>query len=348
MALFLGLAFIPMFSASQEGKSSGIVVLRNYNGNTLYVGGNGPGNYSRIQDAVDNASEGDTVFVFHGIYHEAVVIPLQLKLIGEARETTIIDAEKKGYTVNITADGVTISGFTIQNGSYSSDLVNKANLFIFSSDNIITGNTFRYSESGIMMYTTGGNTISGNIMRNNSIGLWLSGSKNIVSENLITCNSDMGIDTFGMENVISGNAVTNNNGTGLYFVDSGKNNITGNEISNNSLGIVLTWYRYTGQNRDNVISGNNFRNNTNGDASFAEWRGFSGRNIWTNNYWGKPRYLPKPIFGFKVTRFYYPLPWGPLWFFIPWFRFDWHPARQPYNISIQDEKNIIENRIYNL
>ena len=33
-------------------------------GNTLYVGGNGSGNYTKIQDAIDNASDGDTVFVF--------------------------------------------------------------------------------------------------------------------------------------------------------------------------------------------------------------------------------------------------------------------------------------------
>ena len=33
-------------------------------GNTLYVGGSGPGNYTRIQDAIDNASDGDTVFVY--------------------------------------------------------------------------------------------------------------------------------------------------------------------------------------------------------------------------------------------------------------------------------------------
>ena len=33
-------------------------------GHVLYVGGSGPGNFSKIQDAVDNASPGDTVFVY--------------------------------------------------------------------------------------------------------------------------------------------------------------------------------------------------------------------------------------------------------------------------------------------
>ena len=33
-------------------------------GNTLYVGGSGEGNYSKIQDAINGASDGDTVFVY--------------------------------------------------------------------------------------------------------------------------------------------------------------------------------------------------------------------------------------------------------------------------------------------
>jgi len=36
---------------------------------TLYVGGNGVGNYSSIQDAIDSASDGDTVYVYSGIYY---------------------------------------------------------------------------------------------------------------------------------------------------------------------------------------------------------------------------------------------------------------------------------------
>lgn len=335
LILFLGIVFIPTFRAFSFDESPEKLFLQNYDGNTLYVGGSGPGNYSKIQNAIDNASEGDIIFVFQGIYYETLTIFKQLCIRGECKEITIIDAQKKGYTVNISANGVNISGFTIQNGSYSNNLVNEANLFIFSYNNIITGNIFRYSESGIMTHNTGGNIISGNIMKNNHIGLWLSGSKNIVTNNLITKNSNMGINIFGSENNISGNIVTNNNGNGIYFVDSSKNNITENEISDNSIGIVLTLYRENYQNQDNVISRNNLRNNTNRNACFVEHKGFSGKNIWKNNYWGKPRIFPKPILGLKQTRFYYPTPFGALWFFIPWFRFDWRPAQQPYNITLQ-------------
>ena len=44
------------------------------NGKTLYVGGGDPGNYTRIQDAIDNASDGDTIYVYNGTFIEFITI----------------------------------------------------------------------------------------------------------------------------------------------------------------------------------------------------------------------------------------------------------------------------------
>ncbi len=60
-------------------------------GNTLYVGGSGPDNYTSIQDAINNASNGDTIFVYSGRYYEDIYIWKNINLIGEDRNTTIIE-----------------------------------------------------------------------------------------------------------------------------------------------------------------------------------------------------------------------------------------------------------------
>ena len=78
--LFIGTAIIPSSGQKMEKLS-----LPTSRGNILYVGGSGPGNYSKIQDAIDNASDGDTVFVFNDSspYNENIIVNKQISLIGE-------------------------------------------------------------------------------------------------------------------------------------------------------------------------------------------------------------------------------------------------------------------------
>jgi len=84
-------------------------------GDTLYVGGSGPNNYTKIQDAIDNASNGDTVFVYNGTYNEGLNVNKSIDLIGEDKNTTIIKGSNWGLVVFISADYVIFSNFTIQN-----------------------------------------------------------------------------------------------------------------------------------------------------------------------------------------------------------------------------------------
>ena len=86
-------------------------------GNTLYVGGNGTGNYSRIQDAINDAVDGDTVFVYDDSspYVENLVVDKSIHLIGEDKETTIISRKEINYTIGLFTNGISISGFTIKN-----------------------------------------------------------------------------------------------------------------------------------------------------------------------------------------------------------------------------------------
>jgi len=81
--------------------------------NIIYVDDDGDADYTRIQDAIDNASDGDTVFVYNGTYYENVVVNKTVDLTGEDRNSTIIEGRLYEYIINISADWVNLSGFTI-------------------------------------------------------------------------------------------------------------------------------------------------------------------------------------------------------------------------------------------
>ena len=75
-------------------------------GKTLYVGGSGGDNYTQIQHAIDNASDGDTVFVYNGTYYENVVVDKSIQLIGEDKNTTIIDGGGNDDVVHVSNNNV--------------------------------------------------------------------------------------------------------------------------------------------------------------------------------------------------------------------------------------------------
>jgi parallel beta-helix repeat protein len=92
-------------------------VEKNGRGNTLYVGGSGQGNYTKIQDAIDDASDGDTVFVYddRSPYCENLNVTKSISLIGEDRDTTVIDGDFKDNTILVESSFVNINNFKVVN-----------------------------------------------------------------------------------------------------------------------------------------------------------------------------------------------------------------------------------------
>jgi parallel beta-helix repeat protein len=235
-------------------------------GNILYVGGNGPGNFTYIQDAIQNSSDGDTVFVYDDSspYCENIRVNKAINLVGEDKYTTELNGHLKGYVVYIVSDGASICGFTIM---HSEDAWRYAGIEIYEadnvtvSDNIIMENCIGVSVRGEHQFNSYAvnNKISDNIISSNSrFGIWLDlCNDSIITNNIITDTEERGIHTnFACHNTISDNYISNNNiGMSLYQF-SNNNKIIGNKITDNRM-----WGLFIDESSSFIVSNNNISNN---------------------------------------------------------------------------------------
>jgi parallel beta-helix repeat protein len=203
-------------------------------GATLYVNMTGSGGaYTNIQDAINAANPGDTVFVYNGTY-ESVGANKQINLIGEDMNSTIIDGGGTSRVLWISADYVNVTGFTITN---SGPNVDDEGIFIISDHNTITGNR---------------------VVSNRWYGIEiLISSYNIISSNIISSNEKKGINLKDSHrNIITGNEITNNDLDGIYLELSSNNTIHNNNISSNLRQGIWAY-----QSNNNNISSNRIQFN---------------------------------------------------------------------------------------
>ena len=243
-------------------------------GQTLTVRVDGAGNYTSIQEAIDAATSKDTIYVSPGIYHETIVVNKTITLLGEEKNTTIIDSSNNGfYAVLIQVQDVTLSGFTIQNSTVGVYVAGNKSVFNTTiTDNVITnnkdgiyldnisnvvifGNVITANDGdGIRLYESIDNNIYENTISGHQsygIVLWDSSYNNIISRNIITDNKNgVGLRRWSDNNVVSGNNVSQNGNSGIALGYSFYNNLTGNNITDNSNGISI------GDASENFISAN--------------------------------------------------------------------------------------------
>jgi parallel beta-helix repeat protein len=218
---------------------------------TWYVDDDGGADFTGIQDAINNAKDGDTIIVHSGVYYENVVVDKLVTLRGIGHP--VVDASGSDSAITLTADGITLVGFTATNsGSFEI----AAGIMVTSNDNTITGNNVSNNNyGGIFLWdSSNNNTITGNNVSNNSKdGIWLwNSSNNNITGNKVSNNNNDGICLWdSSNNTITGNKVSNNNGCGIFLDDSSNNTITGNNVSNNSKDGIWLW-----NSSNNNITGN--------------------------------------------------------------------------------------------
>ena len=224
---------------------------------TLYVGGAGPGNYTSIYLAVEDAIPRSTVFVYSGTYHSHLTIDKPLTLIGEDMDTTVIDGGRYGDVVYISSHWVNVTGFTIRKGGWSSfdagvELNGVQHCHIYGNNVSDNGNI------GILLDHSDNNTISENTVSLNVYGIYISDSRhNTVTDNRVSSNSMHGIYLNDCKyHLIDGNVVSSSGDVGILLHGSVDNTITHNEIKDNiGRGIVLD-SSYGNTVHDNTLEGN--------------------------------------------------------------------------------------------
>ena len=114
-----GSATGPTYSSNPGGTGddiSGNVDYSPWLGNTFEVT---PRTYhvnptGTIQEAIDEATSGDTILVHDGTYYEHLVVNKPLTITSAS--SPIIDGGASGYCITVSANNVVISGFEIRNG----------------------------------------------------------------------------------------------------------------------------------------------------------------------------------------------------------------------------------------
>jgi parallel beta-helix repeat protein len=275
-----------------------------------------PTDYPLIQEAINAAKPGDTVFVEPSTYEESITINKSISLVGDNSATTVIDGKGTGHVIVVSSDNVVIKGFTVRN----SGLPLYAGIYLHQAKNVsLIDNIITNCSIGVKSYSSSDIQAKNNQITNNSdFGVYIKhfSTRNLIYENKIAYNYyGIGLLTYSSNSSLCRNSIVNNK-CGIYISYSKNNHIELNNITHNSLcGINLeglegsltvnnaiiknnlTENRYgiyislviKNNETSNTIYQNNFVNNTLFQA-FVEPPFFS-KNIWNlpyplgGNYW---------------------------------------------------------------
>jgi parallel beta-helix repeat protein len=331
--LFLGTCITPSV-AINNGKKS---IIPPIDSRIITVDNEGDGDYINIQEALDNANEGDIIKVYSGIY-ESIDIEKTIVLEGISHEfengsdtgkPVLIGRNNNDRPIQLDCvNDCVIQGFELCIGRYGI-------LVYSSSNNILSDNNISKCEQGIH-----GDTILG------------PSSDNIIENNYITDNIYYGIHLEHVKNnTIRYNVITHNGEKGIYLFDTNGTKIHNNHISHNGP-IIFRHINNAGisiySSSDTIIEKNQFEYNSNGifiagaedtivrcnnflrNFDKEVYTVFTLTTVWENNYWKRPRFLPKPVL---VLKGYLYLPPDYYWGLrIHCIQFDWRPAKEPYDI----------------
>jgi parallel beta-helix repeat protein len=259
-----------------------------------------PGSYTTIQQAINAATDGDTINVSPGTYNENVVVNKTVSLVGAGGETTIIDGQNIDITVRVSASNVAISGFLITKGNMESLHIAPTAFFCNIYDNTVSFGR----EYGISLF--GGNhQVHGNFVHdigdingNGAIEIAQSSYSSVYNNTVYSTigpTRGIGINNGSFNQVYNNTVYSSNSGVQVDWY-SNNNSIFNNKFYNCLNGISFLNSAHDNQIFDNQISlsanaiyldsgayGNLIQNNkiTNNSVGFLI-RNSTSNNIYSN------------------------------------------------------------------
>ena len=164
------------------------------------VDDDGTADYKKIQDAIDNCTEGDLIYVLNGTYFENIKISKKLFLIGESSLSTKIIGNKTKDVVTINEDETKIFYLNISNSSdngagvkvnadyaeirFCDIFKNNLGIYLNQTSNVkVNGNNIFKNKLGLYLLKSNKNRIMKNIFKENNKDIYFTNSVNNKWEN---------------------------------------------------------------------------------------------------------------------------------------------------------------------
>jgi len=189
--------------------------------------------FTEIHDAVDAATAGDAIIVYPGTYTENVEVNkehLTIKSENGADSTIVQAKDSNDHVFEVTADYVTINGFTVKGGTG------------FSSGFAVSGIYLKGSVEGTIADKVEHCRISENIVSNNRIGILLYFSyHNTLTNNIVNSNTYYGIELYSgsAHDILTNNIVNSNNISGILLAGASQAILAGNAMSDNKYNLEI-------------------------------------------------------------------------------------------------------------
>jgi len=274
IVIFVAFLFLCLNIVNVSANELNLQHINNYN-NIIYVDDdntNGPWlgtiehPFRYIQDGINNASDGDEVYVRNGLYNESLFVNQSIEIIGESKTDTIINGFNSNKILNIEGFGYSfifiINDNDVRISNFNLTFLNYSVLSIaFYNDRCHSLKIFDCNISecfyGVLLNYATNCEIIGNNFSSMDIGITIKNSdKNIIKNNyLLDCNLGVLIVSFSSFNQIISNNISLS-GLSVAVVFSQFNIVLNNNIDNEEsrlnfglfvfMGITFAEFNYWG------------------------------------------------------------------------------------------------------